>query len=270
MKKVIWENEYTIVYQEEKLQYLQFKKLLEYPKLKHCYTLRSEEKLNFLSEHVDIKTLENSKKDICKILQLDIDKFIKPHQTHTDKVEKVESANEIFDEVDGLITDKREITLCTTSADCTDLLFYDSVKQVIGDVHSGWRGTVQKIGQKAVNKMIKYYKCNPDDIICCICPHIRKCHFEVEQDVVDIFLNAFSDMKDIQEDIVKTDIINGKQKYHIDTTRINIEMLKQMGLKGENIIDSQICTVCESENFYSYRTDKEQSGRNGAIISLGT
>lgn len=269
MKELIYENEKIMIYQDKNLQYLQFKILQQYKDVEHCYTLRSGDKLNFLHERVNKEALDNSKEYICEALNLNRTGFVKPHQTHTNKVEIVKDSKEEFCEVDGLVTNKKGITLCTTSADCTALLFYDPVQKVIGDVHSGWRGTVQKIGKRTVQKMVKEYGCNPENVICCICPHIRKCHFEVEEDVVNLFLEAFSDMKEVMEEcIIKKDIIGGTQKYHIDTTKINIEMLKQEGLKEQNIIDSGICTVCESKYFHSYRTDKEQSGRNGAIISL--
>ena len=60
----------------------------------------------------------------------------------------------------------------------------------------------------------------------------------------------------------------GKKKYFIDTTKINETLLEKAGLKKENIVDSNICTVCNSQYFHSYRTDKEASGRNAALINL--
>ncbi len=57
-------------------------------------------------------------------------------------------------------------------------------------------------------------------------------------------------------------------KYYIDTTLANRIILKEEGLKDENIIDSMICTKCNSDKLHSYRKDKEYSGRNTAIISL--
>lgn len=268
MRKKIWEDERTIGYQEGKIQYLQFKKLLEFPEIVHCYTLKSEGELNFLPEYKDKKILENSKRNICHCLGLDNNKFIKPHQTHTDIIEVVNGSTQTFSEVDGLITNKRGVTLCTTSADCTSLLFYDSVNEVIGDVHSGWRGTLQRIGQKAIKKMQEEYGSKSEDIICCICPHIRKCHFEVEKDVVELFEKEFADMKEIEQMIEIGRKVGSVQKYYINTTQINIQMLKEMGLQEKNIIDSNRCTVCEKDKFHSYRIDKEMSGRNGAIITL--
>ena len=74
-------------------------------------------------------------------------------------MEKVENKNEFYNNIDGLLTNKKGISLSLRFADCTPILFYDPDKNVIGNIHSGWKGTVQKIGQKALIKMIKEYDC---------------------------------------------------------------------------------------------------------------
>ena len=71
---------------------------------------------------------------------------------------------EELENVDGLITNKENISLVTTNADCILFLFYDPVKKVIANVHSGWKGTFQKIAEKALLKMINCYRCSPEDI----------------------------------------------------------------------------------------------------------
>lgn len=246
------------------VEYIQFRKLLQYPEIQHCYTIKNGLDFKIVE---DGESLQENYKKICKSLELNSKNIVKPHQTHTDRVERVDYVQE-YDEVDGVITNKPDITLLTTSADCTSLLLFDPVKKVIGDIHSGWRGTLSKIGQKAVQKMIDEYQSNPKDIICCICPHIRKCHFEVEEDVANMFRREFEYTGRLNEIIEEGRSINEVQKYYIDTTLINQLLLKEIGLKDENIIDSGICTVCNSDQFHSYRTDKEDSGRNAAIITL--
>ena len=248
-------------------EFIQFRKLLEFSNVKHCYTLRKNG-INVQIKDGDKTDLLNSYKKVADVLGFNYNNIVKPHQTHTDRVESVNSASDEFEEVDGVITNKKEIILCTTSADCTSLLFYDDNKKVVADVHSGWKGTLQKIGKKAVEKMIKDYGCNPKDIICCIGPHIRKCHFEVEEDVMQMFKNEFEYTSKINEIIETGRKVDGVQKYNIDTTLINKIILREAGLKEENIIDSEICTVCNSDLFHSYRVDKEQSGRNGAFIGM--
>ena len=150
------------------------------------------------------------------------------------------------------------------TADCTPILLYDPVKNVIGNIHSGWRGTYQKIVQKGIEKMVKQCNCSPENIIACIGPAICKEHFEVDEDVKQIFEETFSYMSDINEFIQK----GQNNKYYIDTNYINKKLLQEMGVKPENIIESKICTVCNHENIHSYRVDKEKSGRNTAIIGL--
>lgn len=257
-------NEIIVHQKKGEIEYIQFRKLLEYPEIRHCYTTRIG--LNFRTDKGE-DLIKESYEKICKELNINANNVVKPHQTHTDRIERVDEKVSL-NEVDGVITNKKKIVLSTTSADCTSLLFYDPIKKVIGSVHSGWRGTLKKIGQKAVLKMKEEYGCEPKNIICCICPHIRKCHFEVEEEVEKLFRDNFSYLGNIDEIIEKNEIIDGKQKYHIDTTLINKKILEEIGVESNNIYDSGICTVCDKNTFHSYRVDKEESGRNSAIITL--
>ena len=114
--------------------------------------------------------------------------------------------------------------------------------------------------------MIEEYDSNPQDIICCMGPCIRKCHFEVSKEVADLFRKEFAEMQEI-EDII-TCINPQEQKYVIDTCKINQNMLKEIGLLEKNIIDSGICTVCNKNYMHSYRADQELAGRNTAILGI--
>lgn len=116
--------------------------------------------------------------------------------------------------------------------------------------------------------MVEEYNCNTKDIICCIGPCIKKCHFEVSKDVAELFENEFKDMEDIGQIITCIGNKEQETKYLIDTTKINQNMMKQMGLKEENIIDSGICTVCKEQYMHSYRAHREKAGRNTAILGL--
>lgn len=238
---------------------MQFKRLLQYESIIHCYTLKDG--LNFKGSS-NIKN--DSIKNICNALNLDSSKFILPEQEHTKNIAIIQSLDENLEDIDGVVTNKKNIVLATKSADCTSMLMYDPVKNVISSVHSGWRGTVQKIAVEAVNKMKDAYNSNPSDIICCICPSIRVCHFEVDEDVKDIFEQTFNYKGIIEEGR----IFDGKQKYNIDTTKINKMMLEEAGLKKDNIIDCELCTVCNNDKFHSYRADKPNYGLNVAIIAL--
>lgn len=151
-------------------------------------------------------------------------------------------------------------------ADCTPIFLYDKEKNIIGNIHSGWQGTLNKIIKQAIIELKNNYKCNPKDIICAIGPTIRKCHFEVDEDVEEKFVKAFENYK--KEEFIEEKIIHGKKKYNIDTVYLNKKMMLEMGIKDENIIDSKICTVDCKNLFHSYRAENEMAGRATAIICL--
>lgn len=255
-----------IVYNNEnEIEYIQFKKLLDL-NIKHAYTLKGDGiDFNVKGE----RELECNKK-IFGALGLDIKTCTKPIQTHTSKVrciDRVMSKSEL-ENVDGLITNQKGITLATTNADCILFLFYDPVEKVIANVHSGWKGTFQKISEKTVTKMINYYKCKPENILCFICPSIRKCHFEVDEDVKVLCESIFGFTNKVDEFIQKGKIIDGKQKYMIDTVFINKILLEELGVKQSNIIDCNICSVCNSDKIASYRVEGKEFKRATAVIAL--
>ena len=94
-------------------------------------------------------------------------------------------------------------------------------------------------------------------------PSIRKCHFEVDEDVYKLFEDEFEDLKNF-----KVLAIKKGNKWNIDTIEINRTILKNAGLKKENIIDSGICSVCNKNLIHSYRGMGEEAGRATQIISL--
>lgn len=273
-------NDVIVHRKKNGIEYLQFKRLLEYAEIVHCYTLKANDfdiaGNDTYEEKRDI--LYSNFEKLSEALDITKETIIRPYQTHTNVVKAIkeewynthERKLSIFPKeltnVDGLITNQKDITFSLGFADCTPIYLYDPVKKVIGDIHSGWKGTLTQIGKVAVEKMIKEYECNPKDIICCIGPCIKKCHFEVSKDVADSFREEFYKMKDIDEIITCTN--KEEQKYVIDTTRINQNMMKEAGLLEENIIDSRICTVCNGDYMHSYRVDKEKAGRNTAILGL--
>ena len=276
-------NENVIHVEKEGIQYLQFRKLLKYSDIiTHGYSLGIEK--NFRTARANKQKLpeQEAKKaikdyeNLGKCIDIKLNKMVKPNQAHTDKIQIVEKHIlenepdfnlEVYDKTDGLITNKKDIALATTNADCILLLFFDPVNKVIANVHSGWRGTIQRISVKTVQKMVNKFNCKPENIICCICPSIRKCHFEVENDVKEIFEKEFKDLKIEQNnDIMEKQ--KDKEKWNIDTVLINKILLKQEGLKQENIIDSGICSVCNSDLIHSYRVERQGYGRATALIKI--
>ena len=270
-------NENVIHVKKNGIEYLQFKKLLEYSDIiNHAYGIGLDRNYRTSKNKGDkaYNKSINDYKDLCTAIGIEYTNCVKPCQEHTKNIRTVKQKmnkgklnfeQEEYKATDGLITNQVNIALATTNADCILLIFFDPVKKVIANIHSGWRGTLQRISVQAVNKMKNEYNCNPKDIICCICPSIRKCHFEVHADVQELYYNEFKNLKEIDNLIVP---ISGEDKWTIDTVEISKIILKQAGLRDENIIDCRICSVCNSDLIHSFRVEKEGYGLGTAIIEL--
>ena len=268
-------NENVIHIKKENIEYIQFRKLLKYSDiLVHAFSVGKEVDFR-TSKEENYSNAIRDYENLCKSLKIDKTNIIKPNQTHSDKIEIVnEKINikkpdiniEKYEKTDGLITNKKNKILATTSADCILMLFFDPITKVIANVHSGWKGTYQEIAIKTIEKLENKYNVNPKNLICCMCPSIRKCHFEVKSDVKELFYEKFKNLKEIKEIIEKTN--SKEEKWKIDTIKLNKILLREKGLKEENIIDSKICTVCNNEKLHSYRIEKEKYKLETAIISL--
>ena len=255
------------------VEFLQFRKLLEYSNIKHAYALKN---LNFRRyENGESKYSEYEK--FLNAIEIEPKTLVKPNQMHTDKILNISKKQnndgpdiylEYLDGVDATITNKDNITLASTNADCILIMFYDPVKNVIANVHSGWRGTFQKISQKVVKKMKSDYECKGEDILCFICPSIRRCHFEVEDDVKNPCEEIFEYTGKLGEIVKIGRIVDGVQKYNIDTVLINRILIIGEGIKEENIFDCNICSVCSAENVHSRRVEGIHFGVGSAVIEI--
>lgn len=203
----------------------------------------------------------NKNVDLVKS-EFELDSIIEVVQKHTNIIKKVTKDN-MFDETvaDGMITNLKNVGLMIKVADCQAILLYDDKNKVIANVHSGWRGTLNKIVGNAINIMINDYNCSPKNIKAFICPSVMQDHFEVDSDVYLLFKNEFNN---IDKYTIYEKNIN---KYYIDTVNLNKDYLISLGLMENNIVLSNLCTMCD-DRFHSYRREKDSSGRNAAIISL--
>ena len=258
-----------IINKTEYIEYLQFKKLLEFQDdLVHAYSLKTH-RIGFRRGGRNY-TADESYNKLCMALEINRAYLVHPDQQHTDNIcEYSEEDTMSLAKVDGIITDVPNIATVLTFADCMSLLMYDPKNKIIANIHSGWKGTIKRIGEKAIQKMVKDYNCKTENIICCFGPCIRKDHFLVNEDVKDYFENEFKDLVKKNSIIENTEYSNefGKQ-YRVDTVLLNKLLLKEVGLIDENIIDSNICTVCNSGMFHSRRAEGEEYQANAGLMML--
>lgn len=178
-------------------------------------------------------------------------------QTHTTNIRAV-TANDKgkgiiterdYRDIDGLVTDVPGVPLVTFFADCVPLYFADPVKRVMGASHSGWRGTVARMGLETVRQMEDRYGCDAGDLVAVIGPSICQKCYEVSADVAEAFEAQFpaAQCRDFILD-------KGNGKYMLDLWRANWYILKDAGICGENIHISGLCTHCHPDALWSHRS----------------
>lgn len=208
---------------------------------------------------------------IAKSIGVKCENMVLSQQTHTTNVRVVTEKDKgkgivkplDYTDVDGMVTNIHGICLVTFYADCVPLYFVDPVQKAIGLSHSGWRGTVGKIGKETIRKMEEQYGSDPKDILAAVGPSICKDCYEVSEDVILEF------QKNFKERYWK-DLFYRKEngKYQLDLWKANEIIFKESGILPEHIAVTNVCTHCNSEILYSHRTSGDRRGNLAAFLAL--
>ena len=169
-----------------------------------------------------------------------------PRQVHSDNVCWMKEPGRP-EQTDAVITDQPGLCVCVKTADCIPILLYDTRKRVVAAVHAGWRGTVSRIVQKTIKRMLPQ---NPDDLHAIIGPGISLEWFEVGDEVYEAFRTAGFPMERIAKKALR---------WHIDLWEANRWLLEEQGVK--DIFVEGTCTRT-SMDFYSARRETINTGRN--------
>jgi hypothetical protein len=142
---------------------------------------------------------------------------------------------------DALLENTPGSVVAVKTADCLPILLVDERHRAVAAVHAGWRGTVAGIAQRAVEAMRAQFGSLARDLHAAIGPAIGECCYEVGPDVAAQF---------------------GQQgRAHVDLAEANRRQLIDAGVTPDRIYASNLCTMCRSEEFHSFRRDKEAAGR---------
>jgi polyphenol oxidase len=176
-------------------------------------------------------------------LGIDAESIISAGIIHDNNVAIVSSNNKekIIKKSDGLITDMKNICLTVTVSDCLPIFIYD--KKIIGIAHASWKCIIKNIVRNMAEKIKNNYNSNEKELMVFIGPHIKKCHFEIKEDVLD----KFSKYPEF--------IIEKKSKYFVDLEGIVKKQFILAGLSADNITISSECTYC-NKGYFSFRRDK--------------
>ena len=192
-------------------------------------------------------------------------------QTHTTNVVRVGKTDKGrglsrpvgYEDVDGLITNEEGVVLTTFYADCVPLFFVDPVKRAIGLSHSGWRGTVAKMGKVTVEAMVREFGSDPSDLVAAVGPSICQDCYEVSQDVILSFQEHFP--KD-QWPSLFYQKENGK--YQLNLWEANRLIFLEAGILPEHIQVTDVCTACNENVLFSHRASMGKRGNLAAFLEL--
>lgn len=167
--------------------------------------------------------------------------------------------------VDGLLTAQSDVCLATAYADCVPLLFADPVRKAVAASHSGWKGTVKRIGEKTVKKLQESFGSRPEDIVVVIGPSICQSCYEVSREVIDAFCRSYR-KESVEKFAYCTNEAAGK--YQLDLWKANQIQLQEAGLLPEHIHLSGICTCCHPKLLFSHRASGGKRGNLNGFISI--
>ena len=184
-------------------------------------------------------------------------------QIHSADIEYV-SRGGIYPPGDGFYTDTPGVILTVKIADCVPILLFDPKKKLVAALHAGWRGTVSGIARKGVEALCAM-GADPADIQVAVGTSIRPCCYEVREDFYtavkdscgEAFAARFVTLRDKEANTFSADVVG-----------MNLAILKEAGVKKENISVSPLCTACHGDLFFSHRASGGQRGTMMAAIML--
>ena len=207
------------------------------------------------------EAIKRNREALCQLLDIEDCRLLMPHQVHLAEIAVVdremmslsaEERQQRLDGIDTLMTNEAGVCIGVSTADCIPVLLYDPIRRASCAIHAGWRGTVQRIAEKAGGRMTETYGTNPKDIIAQIGPGIHLESFEVGEEVYEAFEEAGFAMEQISKRYAK---------WHIDLPECNRLQLVAAGIPEAQIAVSPVCTFQQSDTFFSARRLSIHSGR---------
>ena len=225
--------------------------------------------LSFVRGDDEAAVKENFRR-VAEIFGVAPEQIVCSMQTHTTNVRRVYKSDGgagvtkplPWSNVDGLITDEPGVLLGTFYADCVPLYFVDPVHCAIGLSHSGWRGTVARMGAVTIHAMADAFGSRPQDLLCGIGPSICQSCYEVSGDVAEQFQAAFPQAGE------RLLYHTTEDKYQLNLWEANRRVLLDAGVLPEHLQITDLCTCCNPHNLFSHRYTGGKRGNLGAFLML--
>lgn len=213
---------------------------------------------------------------LCPLLGVAEGRFARPHQVHEDRIYQIDEdflalpkgrQAELLDGIDAVMSDVPGAVFGISTADCIPVLVYDEEHHAAAAIHAGWKGTVLRIVEKAVDAMGQRFGTKPERCSAVIGPGISQGSFEVGTEVLDRFTEAGFQMDDVTVWMPNTR--QGelpREKPHIDLKEVNRRQLLNKGLEAQKIAVSPIDTFTDGR-FFSARREQKGTEKCGRILT---
>ena len=228
------------------------------------------------------ENVEENKRRFRAALGTDDLHLISLHQIHSDVVRSFAAAPAKQHKGDASATNRAGLLLGVRTADCAPVLVVDPKKRVVAAIHAGWRGTLQRIVTKTIGHLQMEFGCRPDDLLAAVGPAIGGCCYEVGTEVASAFASKFPNAAEFFDELRTGDEPNPLQwlnmmppghqppskNVRLDLFKANRLQLEEAGVRPENIFVSELCTACRSDLLFSYRKERDRSGRLMSVIGI--
>lgn len=261
-------NELFYIEEKNGVETLKCRPFAEIPFLRHGFSTRKGgvsqgdyAAMNFSLDRESEEIVAENYRRFCAANGFSPQSLALTQQTHTTCVREAKDdligkgRSTIGRDIDGLVTKAQGLGLICFTADCVPILLVDPMAKVVAAVHSGWRGTVGRIGKNAVDQMIAL-GASSENILAAIGPSIGPCSFEVGPEVQQEFDKAFQGALPHRPS-------HREGHSMVDLWAANRLVLQGAGLQENHIFAAEVCTFCNHQAFYSHRYT---NGRRGSLI----
>jgi YfiH family protein len=208
----------------------------------------------------DPKVVSQNVCDVKLAVGIHDGRVVTMRQVHGDHIVEVKDRKlKEAGEADGMITGERDLYLAVLTADCVPLLFVAPKQKMVAAVHAGWRGTLAGIAEKTVRLFKTQYGIEADDLEVALGPSIGVCCYEVKEDVTVPLMKKWGKL-------TTPSIAVREGKSFINLRRLNRDILRASGLPGNRLYQAGPCTSCAAEEFFSYRRERSETGRQMSLI----
>lgn len=202
---------------------------------------------------------ENHRRALAS-LGTDVLQIVSPYQVHGARVGLVGRGHRgtVQPSCDALVTDRVAVPLLLRFADCVPVLLLDPIRRAIGIAHAGWRGVAANVVAETVRTLVERLHCEPGHLWAGIGPAIGPCCYEVEPAVVEAVRSGCPPDARISRQLDGTTFLDLPGAVRAQLRAVGVGRIEE----------SELCTACNVDEFYSHRLEDGRTGRFGVLIGL--